>query len=303
MDIIRQGETVKYDETVVALGNFDGLHRAHMAIMARCKRYARKKGYKCGVLLFNEHTLSVITNKAVKIITPENQKLEILDTIGMDFVYIRDFDKEYMNLSPEEFVMRLIKYLKVKAVCVGYDYTFGRNAMGDAKMLKELGKKHGIDVVVIDEIDFEGLAVKSTTIRNLVSEGNMEMANGLLGRNFEIKGKVERGFQNGTKIGIPTANIRYENSMLLPKSGVYAGYTYVDGKKYKSVINIGNNPTFNANRITVESHILDFKENIYDKVISAVFIKRLRDEIKFNGIEELVAQIKYDKERVRKELV
>lgn len=303
MEIIKQGETVKYDKTVVALGNFDGLHRAHMVIMARCKRYAREKGYKCGVLLFNEHTLSVITNRAVKIITPEKQKLEILDTVGMDFVYMRDFDKEYMSLSPEEFVARLVKYLNVAAVCVGYDYTFGHKASGNADTLKELGKKYGFDVVVIDEIDFEGLAVKSTTIRQMVSDGMIEKANGLLGRNFEITGRVIRGFQNGTKIGIPTANIEYESDRLIPQSGVYGGYTYVDGKKYKSVINVGNNPTFNADKITIESHILDFNENIYDKAISAVFVKRLRGEIKFNGIDELVKQIRYDIERVRKELV
>lgn len=303
MEIIRQGENVAYNKTVVALGNFDGLHRAHMAIMSRCKKYAREKGYKCGVLLFNEHTLSVITNKSVRIITTEQQKLDILDTVGMDFVYLRDFDREYMNLSPEEFVVRLIDVLNIAAVCVGYDYTFGRKAAGDTKVLKELGAKYGFDVVVLDEIDFEGLAVKSTKIRQWVSEGKIEKANGLLGRNFEITGRVVKGFQNGTKIGIPTANVKYEDCMLLPQNGVYAGYTYVDGKKYKSVINVGNNPTFNADKITIESHILDFCGNIYDKIISVVFVKHLRGEIKFNGIDELVKQINYDKECARKELM
>lgn len=303
MEIIRQGENVPYDKTIVALGNFDGLHRAHMAIMSRCRKYAREKGYKCGVLLFNEHTLSVITNKSVSTITTERQKLDILDAVGMDFVYIRDFDREYMNLSPEEFVIRLTEVLNIAAVCVGYDYTFGRNAAGNTTVLKQLGEKYGFDTVVLDEIDFEGLTVKSTTIRRLISEGEIEKANGLLGRNFEITGRVVKGLQNGTKIGIPTANVEYESCMLLPQNGVYAGYTYVDGKKYKSVINVGNNPTFNADKITIESHILGFNGNIYDKIISVVFVRRLRGEIKFSGIDELVKQINYDKECAGKELI
>lgn len=303
MEVIRQTGNVPFEKTAVALGNFDGLHTAHMTIMRSCREYAHSRGLAAGVLLFSEHTLKVIANADVKILTPERQKLKILEESGMDFVYIRDFDKEFMQLEPEEFVKRLVSVLNASAVCVGYDYRFGHKAKGDTGLLKQLGKKYGFDVIVISEIDFEGKAVKSTFIRQLIKEGNVEHAAALLGRPFMLEGAVAEGFRNGTKMGIPTANLDYDSNMILPLNGVYAGYTYVEGKKYKSVINVGNNPTFNADKITVESHILDFDGDIYGKVVKVEFIKRLRGEIKFDGVEALVKQIRADIEQAGKDLI
>lgn len=303
MEVIRQTGSVPFEKTVVALGNFDGLHTAHMTIMHSCLEYARSHGLAAGVLLFSEHTLKVIANAEVKILTPELQKLKILEDCGMDFVYIRDFDKDFMLLEPEEFAKKLVSVLNVSAVCVGYDYRFGHKAKGDTALLKQLGKKYGFEVIVISEIDFEGKAVKSTFIRQLIRDGNVEHAAVLLGRPFMLEGRVAKGFRNGTKMGIPTANLDYDSNMILPLNGVYAGYTYVKGIKYKSVINVGNNPTFNAEKITVESHILNFNGDIYGNTIKVEFVKRLRGDIKFDGVEALVKQIRADIERAGKDLI
>ena len=303
MEIIRKTGSVPYEKTVVALGNFDGLHKAHMTIIEKCRDYAVKNGLKSGILLFNEHTLNIIKNKKVKIITRENQKLAILEKAGLDFAYIRDFDKEFMQLSAEEFINKLIIVLKIGAVCVGYDYRFGHKAQGDVRELKVLGEKYGFDVIVTDEIDHNGVAVKSTAIRHFIADGSVHHAASLLGRPFEIEGKVVKGFQNGRKMGIPTANVEYCEDMVIPQNGVYMGYTYIDGEKYKSVINVGNNPTFNAEKITIESHILDFDRDIYNKTVCVEFIKRIRGEKCFDSIDSLKAQIKSDIETAGKELV
>lgn len=303
MDIIRQTGSVPYERTVVALGNFDGMHTAHMTIIRKCIEYAKEHGCKSGVLLFSEHTRKLLSEKGVKIITPEKKKLEILRSAGIDFVYIRDFDNDFMHLSPEEFVKQLTSSLHTVAVCVGYDYRFGFKAQGDAELLEELGKKYGFEAVVTDEIDSDGAAIKSTLIRRLISEGNVEKAGELLGRYVSVEGAVAHGLENGRKMGIPTANIEYDSDSAIPKNGVYAGYTYVDGIKYKSVINVGNNPTFGADKITIESHILDFNQDIYDKVITAEFVKRLRGDIRFSGIDELIKQINADIEQAGKDLI
>ncbi len=303
MEVIRQTGKVPYSKTAVALGNFDGLHTAHMTIIARCRSYAREHGCKCGVLLFSEHSRRLVSGAELKILTTEKQKLELLERAGMDFVYIRDFDEAFMRLEPEEFVKHLTEVLHPAAVCVGYDYRFGYKAAGDVELLKALGNSYGFETVVTDEIDMDGSAVKSTLIRSLIAEGNVKKAAALLGRPVCLEGIVERGLQNGRKMGIPTANISYEPDTAIPKNGVYAGYTYVRGIKYKSVINVGSNPTFGADRITVESHILDFDRDIYGEEISAEFMIRLRDDIKFDSVEMLIKQIKADIDRAGKELI
>jgi riboflavin kinase/FMN adenylyltransferase len=161
-------------------------------------------------------------------------------------------------------------------------------------LLKEFGEKYGFKVFVTDVIKIGGRIVASTYIRQVIKSGDMEEAERFLGRRYCIEGNVVRGFQNGTKMGIPTANVEYDPNMALPKEGVYAGITYVNGKRLKSVINVGKNPTFNAEKLTVESHILDFNEDIYDKYIRVSFAKRLRGVIKFNSVDELIEQIGHD---------
>lgn len=291
MEVIRT--KVDYDGTVTALGNFDGLHVAHMTIIRNGIKYAKENGLKSGVLLFEKNT-KTLTQGGVKLITPNEAKLELLEREKPDFVYMENFDKEFMQKSPEEFVKYLVENLKVKAVCVGYDYSFGYKAMGDVEMLKKFGEKYGFKVFVTDAIKIDGRIVSSTYIREVIKNGDMEEAERFLGRRYCIEGNVIHGLQNGRKMGIPTANVDYDINMALPKPGVYAGITYVDGRRLKSVINVGKNLTFDAKKLTVESHILDFDEDIYDKYIRVSFAKRLRGVIKFSSMEELKNQIHHD---------
>ncbi len=275
-------------DSVVALGDFDGLHTAHMAIIRSAEEYGIKNGLESGVLLFDG------SFKNTKKITGTKQKTEILKTENLYFAYICKFSEDFRKMPPDEFAEFLAERLNVKAVCVGYDYTFGRNAEGNADVLKALGKKMGFDVIVTDRIDKDGITVSSTYIRSLIENGNINKANELLGRRFFIEGRVLSGYQNGRKMQIPTANIEYGDENVLPKSGVYAGITHIDGKEFKSVINVGNNPTFGADKITIESHVLNFDGDLYGKNVRVDFMEYLRSDRKFRCVEELKAQIEQD---------
>lgn len=301
MQIIRNGETDS-NKKVVALGNFDGLHRAHTRIIKNCCMYAKENSLESCVLLFADHTRNVITKQKIKLLTNEKEKLEILENLGVDSVYIREFDSEFMHLSPEEFIRMIIDKLNLRAVCVGYDYRFGYKAGGDVVTLKNLGKKYGFDVIVTDEMKTSGVTIKSTKIRELVREGDVDEAALFLGRPFSLSGEVTQGLRNGHKLGTPTANVCYSDNKILPKEGVYMGYTTVDGITYDSVINVGKNPTFNAKKITVESHILDFDCDIYGKTVKVDFIKRIRGDKKFGSLDELKTQIKSDIETAKEQL-
>ena len=290
MEIIRDNSKIKH-KTVVALGNFDGLHKAHMQVIKNCISNAEKNGCKSGVLLFSAHTLNTINKSRAKLITDEAQKLEILEKSGIDFVYIRDFDDSFMHLTPAQFADELKEKLNPQAVCVGYDYKFGYKAAGDVDLLKELGRERGFSVSVTDKVTICETTVKSTEIRKLIENGDIKEANTLLGRRFSVGGNVMHGLRNGTKMGIPTANIGYDNDIILPPNGVYCGYTIVCGKQYKSVINIGNNPTFDADKITVEAHLLDFNGDIYGQMARVEFVGKIRNDKKFAGVDLLKAQI------------
>ena len=300
MEIIHAEKIVDYDETAVALGNFDGLHIAHMKIIRDCRNIARERGIKSGVLLFEENTKTVAGNKKIELITTNEQKLKLLSREKLDFVYIRRFTEEFMQKSPEEFIKLLLKNLKAKIICVGYDYRFGHKAAGDVNTLKDLGKKYGFEVIVTDKITVDDKTVSSTYIRDIVRSGEVDKAVRFLGRRYTISGEVVEGLKNGRKMGLPTANVDYDKHMVLPKEGVYAGITDIDGRRYTSVINVGRNLTFGAEKLTVESHILDFDEDIYGKNINVLFAKRLRGVIKFGSVDELIAQINRDKEAARK---
>lgn len=279
--------------SVVALGDFDGLHLAHMAIIRSGIRYAQEQGLQSGILLFENNS------KGTKLITPNRIKMELLEREQPDFVYLQKFTKDFMRLSPREFVELLVQCLEVRAVCVGYDYSFGYKAEGDVAMLKKFSAEYGFEVLVTDAVQLDGQLVSSTNIRRMLETGEIREANHFLGRPFCIEGTVLSGLQNGRKMGIPTANVQYDAQMVLPGNGVYAGITETDGRRLQSVVNVGMNPTFGAEVVTIESHILDFNEDLYGKQIRVFFEQRLRGDIKFNSMEALKAQIMRDIEQTR----
>lgn len=294
MKVIENRQKTGYEGTAVALGNFDGLHVAHIKVIRNAIDKAKEQGLKSGVLLFNENTKTVTGGKRIELITPKEAKLELLEREKPDFVYIEDFNDYFMHLMPEDFIKLLVDKLSPKIISVGYDYRFGYKAQGDVKLLEELGKKYGFSVVITERVVIDNETVSSTYIRELIKNGDMERCERFLGRRYCVEGIVKGGLRNGQKMGIPTANVNYDKDMLIPREGVYAGITYVNGRRLKSVINVGKNLTFNASDITIESHILDFNEDIYGEYIRISFAKRLRDVIKFDTKDELIKKIKKD---------
>lgn len=284
----------------IALGNFDGVHIAHIRIIEKCREYAKNNGILSGVLLFENHTQTVLEDKTFKVLTPLSEKIEMIEELGVDFIFIKSFDEDTMKMKKGEFFQFLTVKMKAKALFAGYDYTFGYKASGDSKKLLELGEENGVYVEIIDEVDVSNKPISSTSIREMVKLGETEKVKKYLGRSYCVFGVVEKGKQNGTKMGIPTANLKYEDDKLLPPDGVYKGEFIINGNSYKSLINIGKNPTFDAEKRTLEVHIPDFNKNIYGEKVKVLFDEKIRDEIKFRTPRELTEQIKKDLEMLKK---
>lgn len=284
--------------TAVALGNFDGIHIGHQYLLKSNIEKAKEKNLKPSVLIFKNHTKTILKkdkNYKIDILTSFEEKIQLLKELGIEIVYVMDFNERIMKLSPELFVKNiLLERLNAKLVTVGFDYRFGYKAQGDSNYLKELGKANGFVVNVIDPVYVEGEIVSSTIIRNLIINGYIEKANKLLGRNYCLIGTVIKGRSRGRKLGFPTANIRLNDRYVIPKTGVYKTFTYVDNSKFLSLTNIGYNPTFNEKNLKIETYILDFDEDIYDSIIKIEFMEFIRDDIKFNSVEELKNQMHKD---------
>lgn len=293
----------KKHETAVALGNFDGIHIGHQYLIEEMIKKAKERNLKSSILLFKNHTRTILKNKCktpLYIITSNNQKLEILNQLGIETVYTINFDENIMKLSSKEFVENIIvRKLNSKLVTVGFDYKFGYKALGDSNYLKKLGMEKGFSVDVIDPIYVGEDIVSSTIIRNLIKLGDIDKGNKLLGRYYTITGTIIGGKNRGSKIGYPTANIKLDHNYIIPKTGVYKTITLLGDKKYLSLTSIGYNPTFKEKELKIENHILNFSHNIYGKPIKIEFIKFIRDNIKFGTVEELIKQIKMDIESVK----
>ena len=307
MELIENIQTISepYQNAVVTIGNFDGVHIGHQALFHQVIEKAEEIEGVSVAITFDPHPLRVLTkNGYPPLITLYEQKLELIERAGLDVLICIPFTKEFAAVSARSFVKDiLVDRVGMKAVVVGKDYTFGKKREGNLALLKELGEQLDFKVFVLDWIkgaDSLEARSSSTRIRDLVREGKMEKARKLLGRYYQIRGTVETGRNRGGKLlGFPTANIKLYDE-LCPKTGVYAVTVECqDGRKFKGVANIGYSPTFDDHVFTVEVHILDFHENIYNQKIRVNFIRRIRDEKKFSGISELSDQIKKDVETAR----
>lgn len=224
-----------------------------------------------------------------------------MEELGVEIIYSMEFNKEVMKLSPREFVEKiLIRRMNCKSVVIGSDYRFGHKASGNADLLKELGKEYGFNVTVLEPIYVRDEIVSSTKIREFLSKGELEKAKAYLGRDYSIVGKVVSGKKIGNKMGYPTANIEPIEDYIIPLNGVYGTISIVGGKKYLSATSVGFNPTFGEKSIKIESHILDFQEDIYGFEVELIFIEYLREELKFNTTKELIEQIDKDIEKIKK---
>ena len=301
MRIIDLGKCRSEYNTAVALGNFDGIHRGHQYLIEDTIKKANKKNIEPSILLFKNHTKLTINKNNIYILTSNNQKLKILEEMGIETVYTMDFDEDIMKLSSKEFIKNIIvDKLKAKIVTVGFDYRFGYKASGNSEYLKKLGEAYGFETNIIMPICIDNEIISSTKIRNLIQLGNIEKANKFLGRHYSIIGNIVSGSSRGRKLGYPTANIELIYNYKIPKPGVYKSITILEGKQFVSLTSIGNNPTFNEKDLKIENYILDFNENIYGKTIEIQFVNFIRENMKFKTAEELINQINKDVEYIKK---
>jgi len=286
----------KLKNPVLTIGNFDGVHRGHVALFDRVKELARNINGQSAVMTFTPHPIKVVKpGNGPSLITRTRQKLDLISQEGIDAVICLPFTSEFASISAEDFVTDLlVKKIGVKELVVGYDYTFGAGRKGNINLLRDMGAEQGFNVHMIDPIYLSGTLVSSTSIRNLVKEGNLKEAKRLLGRDYHITGTVASGTDRGGKVlGFPTANIVPEDE-LIPRKGVYAVSVELGEKTYQGVCNIGHNPTFGNNSLTIETHILDFSGNIVGEQINITFLQHMRNEKIFTSVQELADQIAKD---------
>jgi riboflavin kinase/FMN adenylyltransferase len=288
---------------VVAIGNFDGVHRGHAHIFREAKRLATGLGGEAVVLTFDPHPAKLLApTYAPPLITPLPRKLELIAAEGIDVTVVEPFDRAFASRTPDEFVRGvLVDGLGAKHVVVGYDFTFGQKRSGNTEMLAERGRELGFGLTVVPPVSIEGIVCSSTKVREFTLEGRVDGAALVLGRPVEVEGEIVRGDGRGRTIGVPTANVRLETE-LLPKNGVYAGFAVRlnDGKRWIAAINVGTNPTFvDGINVRVEAHLLDCDEDLYGQRLRVGFVERLRAEERFTSREALVAQIHEDVKQTR----
>jgi riboflavin kinase/FMN adenylyltransferase len=281
---------------VATIGNFDGVHLGHQAILVSVTAAAKARAAPSIVVTFDPHPLAVVApSRRPKLIQTRRQKLETLESSGVDSVLILPFDRELASLTGEEFFGDyLAARLRLAAVHVGRNFRFGRARSGDLAALEAIGRARGFTVVGVPHVEIEGETVSSSAIRSAVECGEVERARAMLGRPYGVTGLVVRGDGRGRRLEFPTANVAVENE-LLPRRGVYVTETAVFATRFPSVTNVGVRPTFGGTTLTVETHLLDVDEDLYDERLDVRFLARLRDERKFNGVNELADQIARDR--------
>jgi riboflavin kinase / FMN adenylyltransferase len=286
---------------VLALGNFDGLHRGHQKIIERVKRGAAEHGGTPMAMTFDPHPPRVVRpDKAPPLLMTKAQKLEALHDGGIRCVAVVRFTRELSEWDPETFVRTvLVEWLRVSEVWVGANFLFGHERSGNFSLLRMLGQRYGFRADKIDPVRYKDFVVSSTRVRRLVSEGRVDEAGALLGHGFYIDGTVVEGRHRGRELGYPTANLATDNE-LLPPHGVYATTMTIDGVVHPGMTNIGTRPTFGERDTTVETHVLGYKGDLYGRTVRLGFVLRLRDERKFEDVDALRAQIEADQRRAER---
>jgi riboflavin kinase / FMN adenylyltransferase len=288
-------------QPVLALGNFDGMHRGHLKIIERVRRGAEERGSTAVAMTFDPHPSKIVRpDKAPPLLMTHQQKLEALARGGMHGVAIVRFTPELAQWDPETFVRSvLVEWLHVAEVWVGANFLFGHDRSGNFSLLRSLGARYGFRAEKIDPVRYKDFVVSSTRVRRLVSEGRVDEAGALLGHYYALDGTVVQGQKRGRELGFPTANLCPENE-LVPPAGVYATTANIDGMSYPSLTNIGTRPTFESGEEhVIETHVLDMNKDMYGAKLRLGFVQRLRDEKKFDGVDALKAQIEADRARAR----
>jgi riboflavin kinase/FMN adenylyltransferase len=291
--------------TVLTVGTFDGVHEGHKVLIRSVVDRARELSSRSVIVTFDPHPRDIINpgSDGIKLLSTLPERCELLADLGIDEMIVIPFDRDFSLLSSEEFIRDVIyKKIGVKEFIIGYDHQFGKDREGTIDTVRSLGDELGFTANVISRQEVENQTVSSTSIRNaLQDEGNVEKAAKFLGRYYILNGTVVHGDKRGAKIGFPTANIHADQARkIVPKKGVYAVWIRVDNSYFPAMMNIGQRPTFDGDDVTMEVHIFDFDEDIYGREVQTQFVKRLRDEKKFDGPDELVKQLKKDKSDAEK---
>jgi riboflavin kinase/FMN adenylyltransferase len=286
---------------VLALGNFDGLHRGHQKIVERVKRGAAEHGGTPMAMTFDPHPPRIVRpDKAPPLLMTKAQRLEALHRAGIGCVAVVRFTRELSEWEPEAFVRTvLVEWLRVSEVWVGANFLFGHDRAGNFSLLRTLGQRYGFRADKIDPVRYKDFVVSSTRIRRLVSEGRMDEAGALLGHGYYVDGTIVEGRRRGREIGFPTANLMTDNE-LLPPHGVYATTTTIDGIVHAGLTNVGIRPTFGETGTTIETHLLNFSGDLYGRSVRLGFVLRLRDERRFDDVDALRTQIEADQRRAER---
>ncbi|HAX17413.1 MAG TPA: bifunctional riboflavin kinase/FMN adenylyltransferase [Actinobacteria bacterium] len=286
------------EKNVVVIGFFDGVHKGHENIIEKCVTKALQSGKKSLALTFAKPPQNIITGrKEKKLIISFEEKIKIISRLGIHQIVTVDFDKYFADLTPGQFCEDIIvKKLNAAEVFVGENFKFGKNASGNTGFLTDYFKDSEVIINIIDLIKINGKVISSTVIRKFYEEGDIDNIKLFLGRYPSISGKVVRGFNRGSKLGFPTANIELDENYMIPKKGVYFARIKIQGYKkiFPCIVNIGNNPTFSLRKLLLEAHIIGFKNEIYSKLINVELIKFYRQEKKFSDENSLIKQINSD---------
>lgn len=305
MDILKSFNNLptSFDSSAVTLGNFDGVHLGHRELFRHLVKTARQLNCPSVVYTFDPHPLKFLApDKAPLLLNTPEEKQRLIAASHIDYLIKTPFTSEFAAMTPEQFVEDiLLAKLQIKALVVGYDYAFGKGRRGDVEFLKAYGDKKGFTVEVLQPVGADGLPYSSTRVRNMVAAGDVAGVVRLLGRQYNLEGRVVPGEQRGRELGFPTANLETDKE-LLPASGVYAVKVRHGQQEYGGVVNLGQRPTFGGDTSTIEVHLLDFTGQLYDQNLRIYFVERLRGEQKFSSVGELVNAIAADVLKARQVL-
>jgi riboflavin kinase/FMN adenylyltransferase len=289
--------------TFLAIGVFDGVHLGHQKLLQNMVNAALKEEARAAVLTFYPHPISVIQGRKDRLyLNSLDERVRLLAKQGLDLIITLPFTDELRHTRAELFIEKLCQYLGLNQIWGGA-FSLGYNREGDLPFLRLLGQQKGYSVLQFEAmVEFEGQLVSSSRVRNGLREGDIEVVSGCLGRPYRLTGKVVPGDGRGRTLGIPTANLSIWEEQLLPATGVYATYTWLDGKRFFSATNVGYRPTVSGHSLNVETHLLDFDDDIYDREVALEFIARIRDEQKFANLDALITQINRDITAIRQRL-
>ncbi len=288
---LKEDMTIDIEDIVACIGYFDGLHRGHQALLEKTIELAGLHNARSVMISFAPDPKDVITGQKHQHLQIYEDRLKIAEAMGIDDIIVIAFTMNLCRMDKNDFFEHVLKRLPIKALVCGFDFRYGYKGQGDAYSLKESAKDL-YDVIIVDEILYENEKISSTRVRRAIEEGDIRLANTLLGYTYFVSGEVVHGKRNGHDIGFPTANLALDEEIIYPKVGVYIGYCKVEGVIYKAMINIGYNPTISLdNDLSLEVHIIDFDEDIYGKDIYVYFTDRIRDVICFASLDELSTQL------------